>query len=171
MDGGTKKKKKHLTFGSTTLNTLRAEEYAPCFPLKIFAGMKHSSNYFRSSYLRITSIQGEIIYPPSPPFWLERIFEGEGGECIFRTPPPTPRQEFYTPPLFYTPPPPPLEGYFQGWGVYKIWPPILLNYSRGLVRVAHACLPREKGLLPEARSLTLRRHLPGVSKRGRSKRK
>ena len=44
--------------------------------------------------------------PPSPPFWPEGIFRGEGGVYL-DTPPPPAAGILYAPPLLYTPPPSP----------------------------------------------------------------
>ena len=73
-------------------------------------------------------IQGKMIYTPPPPphFWLKGIFEGRGvGVYILR---PHAAGILYAP-LFYTPPTP--RRVFSGvggWGVYKIWPRICVQF-------------------------------------------
>ena len=64
-------------------------------------------------FFELSTKSGEKLYtpPPSPIFGQKGNFGGEGGGCIFWSPP---RQEFYTPPLFYTPPTP--RRVFSGWG-------------------------------------------------------
>ena len=65
--------------------------------------------------------QGEIIYapPPSPSFWPEGIFKGEGGGVYILNPPPPPGGRILYPPLFDTPPTP--RRAFSGVGGGVFW--------------------------------------------------
>ena len=81
--------------------------------------------------------QGEIIYtPPAPILCPEGIFKGEGGVVCTLTPPP---------PGIFFPPPVLSEGYFGGWGVYQIRPPIDEVFSARFISSV-VCLALLEGL-------------------------
>ena len=93
--------------------------YTPPTPRRVFQGGGGVVGMYKMWPL--------ITYPP-PLFLGRRHFSGGGGvhaRCIFLKPP---AAGFFSTPLFYTPPT--LEGYFQGWGGYKIWPPSHKGTSR-----------------------------------------
>ena len=90
-------------------------------------------------------VQGEIVLPPppSPPFWPESIFKGEGGG-VYISNPPAAGILYPPPPLFYTPPTPRrVFSWVRGWGCIKFGP--VKGLAGGGTGSPKVCSPAHKG--------------------------